>query len=842
MSQQPGSGITSTKLDTTAASADVTWPPDHSDDIRHAETIGDYRLIERIGAGGMGVVYKAEQLRPVRRTVAIKIIKLGMDTPQLVERFNSERQALAMLEHPGIARVYDAGATADTARPYFVMEYVPGRPITDYCDERRMTTSQRLELFEQVCHAVQYAHFKGILHRDLKPSNILVSEIGGRPQIKVIDFGVAKAMQDPAGAGGATVALTTRAGQLVGTPVYMSPEQAAGDADVDTRADVYSLGLVLYELLVGALPFDLGQLRGNDSIRIVQQILEREPSRPSMRLSSPEVSAAQLAQRRGVDTTTLRRQVRGDLDRIVMKAIHKDRAQRYATAAALAEDVRRHLNHEPIMARPPTLAYQARKFARRNRVFVTATAMVVLAAVIGGAAATYGLIRARQALAESQQSRAVAQNVSDFLRDMLRSVDPKRAQGDPVLVRDVLDHAAADLHNRFADQPVVKASLHAAIGDTYHALGLFPQALEHERTALEMRREVLGPDHPDTLDIANTLGSLLFVTGRFGEAEPLLRDVLDRRRRTVGPDAPVTTVAEQTLSLVLLATDRPQEAQQLMLHVLDVRRRAFGEDHEETLDALHNMAPVEEALGRLEESERLLRAAATGRERVLGPNHPKTLISMNNLGSTLALLNRPAEAEPILRECLSRSEPVLGENHKNTLETMSNLAYVLQELDKFPEAEQMYRAALERLQRVLPANHRSIFATMGNLATVLEQQQKIDEALALFKQIHERARDAGLPVLAQVRYRVPYGERLVKHGRLDEAEDPLLEGKAVLEAANMADSQRMRDLLLCLARVCEHKNRPADASRWRDEARAISAAAAAATTEPSTRSTSQPSR
>src|SRR5687768_1212683 len=400
----------------------------------------------------MGVVYKAEQTHPIRRTVALKLIKFGMDSPHVVARFEAERQTLAMLEHPGVARIHEAGVT-ETGRPYFVMEYVPGKPITDYCDEHRLTTSRRLELFEQVCHAVQHAHTKGVLHRDLKPSNILVHDVDGVPQPKVIDFGVAKALDDR----DANDPLATRAGQLVGTPAYMSPEQAAGAAGVDTRTDLYSLGVVLYELLAGALPFDPTSFHGADSGRIARQIIETDPPRPSTRITSPQAHG-------GADATTLRRRLQGDLDRVVLKAIHRDPAQRYPTVAALADDVRRHLNHEPVLARPPTLAYQARKFARRNRALVAAIAVVCAAVLFGGVSATIGLVRARQALAREalarqaeQQQRQVAQNVSGFLGDMLASVDPRQAQGKPVLVRDVLERAGKDLDARFAAQPLVAA-------------------------------------------------------------------------------------------------------------------------------------------------------------------------------------------------------------------------------------------------------------------------------------------------------------------------------------------------------------------------------------------------
>jgi len=425
----------------------------------------------------MGVVYRARQLRPVQRIVALKLIKLGIDTPQMVARFESERQSLAQLEHPGIARVYDAGAT-DHGRPFFVMEFVDGKPIAEFCDEAHMTVRQRLALFQRVCDAVQHAHYKGIIHRDIKPSNILVSVIDGEPQPKVIDFGVAKATQPARG-----VEFQTYAGQFVGTPAYTSPEQAAG-GDVDTRADVYSLGVVLYELLVGALPFELRKEVSAGGVDPSRPFPDREPRRPSAGWSSLGGEQEQVAARRASEPSQIARELRGDLDRILIKAMRTDREDRYASAAALSEDIRRYLNHEPILARPPTLAYQARKFTRRNRALVTALVAILVAIVLGASAAMIGLTRAREALSreaaalrEERNARQVAQAVSDFLREMLAEVDPKRAQGRPVLVSDLLDRAAAELPVKFASQPLAAASLHSTLSETYHGLGLYARAL-----------------------------------------------------------------------------------------------------------------------------------------------------------------------------------------------------------------------------------------------------------------------------------------------------------------------------------------------------------------------------
>ncbi len=820
MSQQHGTHLGPTEFDT--ASANATWPPDLTAAPARPSQIGDYRIIEQVGSGGMGIVYKAQQLRPVQRTVALKLIKLGMDTPQVVARFQSERQALAVLEHPGIARVCDAGAT-ESGRPYFVMEFVQGLPITDYCDNSRLTTTQRLRLFEMVCHAVQHAHYKGILHRDLKPSNILVTEIDGQPHPKVIDFGVAKAIEESRAA-----ALATFAGQLIGTPLYMSPEQASG-GDLDTRADVYSLGMVLYELLSGSLPFDPSNLRGADSNAVARRIIEFDPRKPSTHFDTTTNESRTAASQRGADVSSLFRQLRGDPDRIVMKAIDKDRTQRYGTAAALAEDVRRYLAHEPILARPPTLSYQARKFARRNRVFVSSFLIVALAIFFGGVAATIGLVRARQALAEARASQQAAQHVNQFLADMLASVNPERAQGEKVLVRDVLDRAQQDVGPRFARQPLAAAALHAIIGNTYHALGLPEPARAHWQSTVELRRNALGAEHPETLNALNSLATSLKALGRRPEAEAILRDLLPLRRPLAGAEHSNTLIAEESLGLLLAETERAQEADPLLRHVLDARRRTLGPDHPDTLLAMNNMLAVAEQLGRNAEAVEINRTLVAARERVLGPNHPSTIQSMTNLATTLLKQKKPAEAEPILLEALARNERVVGPDHERTFGCMNSLAVAYRLQGRLSESESMNREVLVRLRRSLPENHPHLLTSLGNLALVLEEQQKIDEALSVYRELHERARSAEragtIPPTQSYWMIAPYGERLVKYGRYDQAESPLIEALRALDAAEKKRSKRGIELLEALAVTYEHTHKPQDAARYRAEAADLRAAA-----------------
>jgi eukaryotic-like serine/threonine-protein kinase len=478
------------------------------DSTAHASlVIGPYRLLRRLGEGGMGEVWLAEQTRPVHREVALKVIKAGMDTAQVVARFEAERQALAVMAHPAIAQVFDAGATSQ-GRPYFAMEYVRGEAITAYCDRHRLTTRQRLDLFLQVCDGVHHAHQKGIIHRDLKPSNILVTLLDDLPVPKIIDFGLAKATTRQL----TEHTLFTEVGAFLGTPEYMSPEQVEMTGlDVDTRADVYALGVILYELLTGLLPFDAKALREKGLDELRRTIRETDPPRPSTRLTS-SVAAVEAARSRGAAVRDLARALRGDLDWITLRALEKDRTRRYGSVSDLAADVHRHLDNLPVLASPPSVKYRAGKFVRRHRAGVTAGA--VLVGLLMAFAATTG-VQARRIARERDRANleaATATAVNEFLRTDLLAQASSRNQGaggtpDPeIKVRTLLDLAAARVAGKFAANPRVEAAIRATIGETYEEMGLYPAALEQLQRALDLDHRALGIDHAESLAVASKLG------------------------------------------------------------------------------------------------------------------------------------------------------------------------------------------------------------------------------------------------------------------------------------------------------------------------------------------------
>ena len=684
------------------------------------QTLGPYRLLQPIGSGGMGEVWLAEQKQPVRRRVALKLIKTGMDTREVVARFESERQALALMDHPNIAKVFDAGATPQ-GRPYFAMEYVTGIPITQYCDKHKMALRERLELFVHVCDGVQHAHQKAIIHRDLKPSNILVSEVDGKPQPRIIDFGLAKATSQQVTA----ETMFTRAGAIVGTPTYMSPEQAGSTGvDVDTRTDVYSLGVMLYELLVGALPLELHKLALPE---ILRRLREEEAPRPSTKLRTLGEQSSSASENRGADPPALARQLRGDLDAIALKALEKDRARRYATPSDLAADIGRYLRHEPVMARAAGAGYRAGKYFRRHRIAVAVAAGLLLVLLAFGGAQTLQLRR-------TMRERDRADRIAAFMTGMFKVSDPSAARGNSITAREILDKASKEIDIGLSKDPELQAQMMQTMGDVYVSLGLYPQAQSLLTRAVDIRRRVLGPRNPDTLTAMYGLGWLLSQQGHYAEAEKLDRETLDIRRRVLGPEHPDTLRSMNKVASVLFAAGRFAEAEKLARDALDVERRVLGPEHRATLTSMNNLALVLDGEGRYAEAEKLYRGTLDIQRRVSGPEHPETLISMNNLATVLDHEGRYADAEKLYRETLDTQRRILGLEHPDTLISMGNLGDDLNHEGRFAEAEKLDRETLDIRRRVLGPEHPDTAISTYNLACILAHKGNRDAAFSLLRQ------------------------------------------------------------------------------------------------------------
>ncbi|MGH7177849.1 MAG: tetratricopeptide repeat protein [Tepidisphaeraceae bacterium] len=706
-------------------------------------TVGRYELLEVIGEGGFGTVHLAEQTQPVRRRVALKIIKLGMDTRQVIARFEQERQALAVMDHPNIAKVFDAGAT-DTGRPYFVMELVKGVPITDYCDEKNLTPHERLELFIPVCQAVQHAHQKGIIHRDIKPSNVLVSRQDDEPVVKVIDFGIAKATQ----ARLTEKTVFTELRQMIGTPEYMSPEQAEGGLDIDTRTDVYSLGVLLYELLTGSTPFDTQQLRSAAYAEIQRIIREVEPPRPSTRLSTMGDSLPGIAARRNTEPAKLTRLVRGDLDWIVMKALEKDRNRRYETANGLATDVQRYLAGEAVLAAPPSRAYRVRKFVRRNARLVAATATIFVLLVGGIVGTSVGLVRAdraRRAEVEQRQQAdrktVEAEQVAAFAQSILSGVDPTIARGkDTQLLREILDGASSRIDAELSAQPAVAAAIHYTVGMTYLYISAFGPAEAQLRAAEKTQTALLGPDARDTLRTRRLLASALIRQGKVPEAETAMRPVLDAARRSLGPDDRDTLKTASMLGSILAKGPKVEEAEKLIRQTLGRQREVFGEEDRDTISSMFELSNCLWSQNRFPEAVEVIRAVLEVRERKLGKDHTDTITTLASLGMMLEGAGRSDEAVKFNADALERARRIYGPNHQTTLTITNNSAATLYSLRRLPESEKLVREALEGRRRLLGEDSLETLTSMRGLADILCLQDKNAEAVPLARRALDLAR------------------------------------------------------------------------------------------------------
>jgi serine/threonine protein kinase/tetratricopeptide (TPR) repeat protein len=722
------------------AAATLVLPPGE----KPGDHIGRYKLLQQIGEGGWGVVYMAEQEDPVHRRVALKVIKPGMDTKQVLARFEAERQALALMDHPNIAKVHDGGAT-DNGRPYFVMELVRGIKITDYCDQNNLPTAKRLELFIQVCKAIQHAHQKGIIHRDIKPSNILVTLHDGVPVPKVIDFGIAKATEQRL----TDKTLFTALEQFIGTPAYMSPEQAEmSGLDIDTRSDIYSLGVLLYELLTGQTPFDPKEMEaaGLDGIR--RLIREKDPPKPSTRLSS--LTAAEqttVARCRQVEPPKLIDLVRGDLDWIVMKCLEKDRTRRYETANGLAREVERFLSDEPVTARPPSGLYKLQKVVRRHRFFVAAAGAVSAALVFGLVASTWEAIRAKRAEREQSRLRDAAQRsqanesrlrqeaenerkvaqtqatksqeVARFLETMLQGVGPSVALGrDTTMLREILDDTAVRVGTDLTNQPAVELELRLILGETYELLGLYHQAEEMAAGAVQLGLWRLGRESVPLASALDLLGWAQWRLGEYTQAETVVRQALAMRTKLLGSEHPALADSLQKLAHILASQERYVESAEAALQALALRRKAYGAQHRTVAISLGDLANVLWRGGHARQAEPYAREAVALHRKLLGNECYETSTALNKLAMILETLGHLAEAEGLMREALAIQRKLLDRKHPELPFSLRILGRILAKEGNLPEAEATYREALAILGNI-PGDTET--AVSADLAATLDE-------------------------------------------------------------------------------------------------------------------------
>jgi serine/threonine protein kinase/Tfp pilus assembly protein PilF len=654
----------------------------------------------------MGYVYLAEQENP-HRVVALKVIRQGFVNAQFLRRFEQEAHALGRLQHPGIAQIYEAG-TADSgfgAQPYFAMEFIAGQPLIEFAQQHHLSLRARLELIAKVCDPVNHAHQRGIIHRDLKPANILVDQTG---QPKILDFGVALATDSDVEA-----TRQTDIGQLIGTLNYMSPEQVLADPlELDIRSDVYALGVIAYELLAGKLPYDTTRKALHEVVRVIQ---EEDPA----------------------PLSSINRMYRGDVQTIVAKALEKDKARRYGSAAEMAEDIRRYLADKPIVAHPPSTSYQLRKFARRHRALVAGAAAVFLVLIAGVIVSTWEAVRARRA-------EASAKAVSDFLQnDLLAQASVANESGpatnpDPDLkVRTALDRAATQVTGKFDKHPEVEAAIRDTIGQTYLDLGIYPEARKQLELALALHQRVEGPNDPKTLNTTMRLGSLAERQGKYAEAERLETTTAEAMRRVLGPDHPDTLKAMAVLGNVYIAQGKYPQAEAVFSRNLEIERRVLGPEDPQTLRGMNNLGLVYLYVGKYALAEPLYNQLTEIDRRVLGPEHPATLSALLSLATLYQSQGKYAQAVDLFSQVLEVYRRVSGPEHPDTLLCMGNLAGAYTAEGKYAVGEALYIKTAEIQGHILGPEHPRTLSSRYSLGQTIFYEGKYTQAEALLSQITE---------------------------------------------------------------------------------------------------------
>jgi serine/threonine protein kinase len=774
-----------------------------------------FQLVRKLGEGGMGHVWLAEQTSPVRRQVALKLIRAGMYDESVVKRFQSERQSLAIMDHPAIAKVFDAGATPQ-GQPFFVMEYVPGVPITEYCDQKKLKIADRLELFIQACEGVQHAHQKAIIHRDLKPANILVVEVDGKPVPRIIDFGLAKATTPRLD----YETIFTQVGHFIGTPGYMSPEQADPDIkDIDTRTDVYSLGAVLYVLLAGAQPFDTKTGEKLPLDVLLRKLREEEPPSPSTRVSGDRDLSSATAEARGTVPKQLANLLRGDLDWITMKALEKDRARRYGTPSDLAADIRRYLNHEAIFARPASTLYRLRKYVRRHRVAVAVAAGLVMLLGVFSVVQAVELRRITLERDRANRERDRATRITDFMTNMFKVPDPSEARGTSVTAREILDKASKDMGKGLSEDPAVQAQMMQVMADTYWNLGLFDRAHELTQQALDIRRKVLGPDAPDTLRSMTQLAISLVRQGHLPEAEKLEREALAKERRVLGAGDPLTLRTTDNLAVILGFEGQEDEKLQLEREAVEIGTRELGAENPEVVRITGNLGTALSDVGRYADAEQVFRRVFEIDRRVEGPDAPHTLIDEGNVGFAVKSQGRYSEAEPYYREVLAIQQKVLGPEHRDTTWTMHSLTTVLIKEGRLADAESMSRRVVALRTKVLGPEHFETLESKAVMSDILSREGHTQEAEKLQREtLAAMIRVRGLNSPDTLEAQSYLSRTLNREGRYSEAEKLAQETyTAQLRTAGLHDSSTV-DTLQQLGEALVHRGRYAEAAKFFQDA------------------------
>jgi serine/threonine protein kinase/tetratricopeptide (TPR) repeat protein len=788
------------------------------------QVIDNYKLLQEIGSGGFGVVWMAEQLAPVRRKVALKILKLGMDTRQVVARFEAERQALAMMDHPNIAKVFDGGAT-ERGRPYFVMELVRGEPLTRYCDETGLSIGERLRLFLAVCQAVQHAHTKGIIHRDLKPGNVLVTLHDGVPVPKVIDFGVAKATHREL----TTKTLFTEFRQMLGTPEYMAPEQAElSGLDIDTRADVYSLGVLLYELLTGTRPFELKDALHIGCVELLRRIKEEEPQKPSTRVSTLGEELSRTARTRRVLPNALPQLLRRDLDWIVIKALEKDRGRRYETASAFAQDVQRHLDDLPVLARPPGHIYQFAKYLRRHRIAATAVAAVFLSLVIGLGAALLAkqeenklrvAAQASENQAKTQANRA--ETVVSLIVSMLASSDPLELKGPNYTMGQWLQDFERELD--LTDQPEVEATLRRTMGLAYLGLGMPQKAEPHLERALETRRRIFGQEDPIVAESLHDWARFLSYQGDDRKAEVHARHALAILNGRAGDDDKRDNTKRladvfDSLSDSLKNLGRYREALASANSALELRRKIFGPKHRSVAASIASLASLLLDTGDIRGAERLANEALTMRIELLGEKHPDVADSLGLLGGVDIEKCDVASRERHARRRLEINRQLLGE-HPHTAAALQDFAMCLLSNRDMVGAQRLVHESLAMRRKLLGDEHRCVAMGLSALAGVLYAQydrkgaeRYWDEALAM------QVRLLGEEHLDVAKSHCKVAWIRSQNGDFPTAERHAGQALTIFRKLLPEDHPDIARGLKCLGEVLQDKGDPAGAERHHQEA------------------------